>query len=483
MKKMSKWVLAATLICGLGTLTSCSESKDNPVEPQPTPVVNTEREVFEEQFSKQLAAMAEQLKFESAMESTRSLQEFITLLDENALKDQVFTFLGQVVTGATPVAMAQVTDAEKADITACLKDRFGMTDEEIAKTTTFLSIDASKALNQLHLTFKDGKCEMAKDGEGFTVESHKLNGDVLKGVLTFNDVNDGVRFFVTRVGGAMPLALQLPKSIGISLTTPKGKVTDGTIELTTTTASRYMSFRQSNWAGNAKLTANVNGRVETLIASATKTDQQAYSGKVAINFGEQEVFSFRIDGVKHPYSDEYLESDELKQLRQMGTGYAAAYEVIKTIKGKSVDDAELVLGGDLSFRGSVSDVAKVILALGGVSQLHNQNPSFEAMDAKVQEINKYINVTASQKSTGISAPASLVTYMKGSEYQPAVALTFKGETKPTAMVERMSEADYANYQKIVGQFNDLFTACAHLVETAIAKGQVIGQAVGQAFKF
>ena len=477
---MKNWVLAATLVCGLGSLTSCTTSEDNPVvdpQPQPTPEVSAERLTFEEQFSKHFTAMAEQLKFEAAMESTRSLQEFVTLLDENALKEQLFTFLGQIVQGASPVAMAQLTDTEKDDVTACLKDRFGMTDEEIANTSTFLSIDASKALGTLHLTFKEGKCEMAQDGEGFTVESHKQNGDVLKAVLSFSNENDGVRFFPTRAGGILPLALQLPKTIGITLTTPKGKILDGTIELATTTASRYMSFKKDNWAASAKLTANVNSREETLIAAASHSDQQAFDGKVAINFGEQEVLNLTVNGIKSPYSDEYLQSDELKQLREMGTGFAAAYEVIKTVKGKTLDNAELTIGGDLSYKGSVSDIAKVVLALGNVAKLHNQQPTFEAMDTHVQEINKYISVIASQKSTGISAPACLVTYMKDNEYLPAVALTFKGETKPTAMLERMSEADYANYQKIMGQFNELFSECAKLVQTAVAKGQVIGEAL------
>lgn len=473
---MKKWMMAAMLFGGLSMMTSCTEEKDNAVvNPLPTPEVNAERQVFEEQFSKQLAAMAEQLRFESAIESTQSLQEFVTLLDENSLKEQVISFLAKVVQGGTFMEISKMADAEKADALACLKSRFELSEEEATKWG-FIIIDASKGLGKLHLTFKDGKCEMTQDGEGFTVESHKQNGDVLKGVITFSNESNGVCFFATRVAGVTPLAMQLPKSIGVSLTTPKGKILNGTIELTTTAATRYMDFSKDNWTASAKLTANVNNREETLTVYANHTDQQAYDGKVAISFGQQEILSLAVNGVKHPYSDEYLQSDELKQLREMGIGYAAAYEVIKTIKGKSADNVELTVGGDLSFKGSVNDIAKVALALGGVAKLHNQQPTFEAMNAKVQEINKYISVTASQKSTGISASASLVTYMKGSEYQPAVALTFNGETQPKAMLESMSEADYANYTKIVGQVNTLIKECSTLVEVAAAKGKVIGEA-------
>ena len=93
-------------------------------------------------------------------------------------------------------------------------------------------------------------------------------------------------------------------------------------------------------------------------------------------------------------------------------------------------------------------------------------------------MNKYIHFTVSQKSTNITAQGSLLTIPKGSknEYQPCLALTFKGETKAQSMYENMSEEDFANYNKIMENCNELLKECTILVETFSSKIKTIGSA-------
>ena len=72
-------------------------------------------------------------------------------------------------------------------------------------------------------------------------------------------------------------------------------------------------------------------------------------------------------------------------------------------------------------------------------------------------MNKYVHFTVHQKSTDITARGTLLTIMKGSknEFQPGVALSFKGETMAQSMYENLTEEDLANYNKIVQNFSEL----------------------------
>ena len=159
-----------------------------------------------------------------------------------------------------------------------------------------------------------------------------------------------------------------------------------------------------------------------------------------------------------PYSDEYIDSDELKSLRDCGPFFSAAYEVLKGINGSTVDKIEFTLGGKLVFTAKVDDVAACLLALGNIRKLHGTLPSLEAVDKYTQILNDHFHYTVGIKDTNIKAQGSLVTVMKGfnkKEFQPAVALQFDGETKPMVLMDRMSEQDMANYKMMIGAVEEM----------------------------
>ena len=410
--------------------TSCS-SVDNPNGGPTKEEKNPDRAVFEKILSERLAQAAQDVRFESAMTSTKSLTEFLKALDENALKDQISTFLVKVVAGGQMIEMKNLSAQDKKAVEKCLKERFNMTDEELAKVTSFIQLDAYKTLNKLHLTFENGKCTSCEDAEDFTVEIVKSATERSKFQIKFGaESEDGLSFFPTRVGGSLPIALQLPKSFHVSLTTIQGNVMNGVIDLASLASSKYVSIKSDDWTIGALLAATINGR------------------------------------------------DELKQLREMGTFFAAGYEVVKALKGKSVEELSITLEDDLVISGSVDDVAKSMLALGNIRQLYGTQPGFEAIDAYTQELNKYVHFTVYQKSSGIEAQGTLLTIKKGShnEYQPGLALQFKGEKEPQSMYENLSEEDLANYNKVVDNLNELLKECTTLVETFSAKIKVIGEA-------
>ena len=461
MKKITLWMMAAILSCSPVVFTSCT-SEDNPVVDPTTEEKNADRVVFEKILSERLARAANDIRFQSALVSTKALSDFMTDLDENALKEQIGTFLVKVAQGGKNVELSSLSDQDRQAVEKCLKDRFKMTDEELA-----------------NLTFENGKCTSSEDAEGFTVEIVKSATERSKFQMLFGgDAEEGICFFPTRIGGVVPIALMLPKSFKVSMTTARGNVMSGVIELSSKASSSYISFRNDDWSIGTMLSGMSNGRDESITAKLSHGTDGKYEAESAIYINDKQMIALEARGLKPEYTADYIDSDELKQLREMGPFFAAGYEVVKALKGKTVEEMSVTLEDDLVISGSIDDVAKSLLALGHIRKLYGTKPGFETIDAYTQELNKYVHFTIYQKSTDITAQGSLLTLIKGSEgeYQPVLALTFNGEKEPQSMYENMSEEDKANYNKIKQNFNELLIECTKLVENFSAKIKTIGSA-------
>ena len=471
-------MMAAILSCSPVVFTSCT-SEDNPVVDPTTDEKNADRVVFEKILSERLARAANDIRFQSALVSTKALSDFLTNLDENALKEQIGTFLVKVAQGGKNVELSSLSDQDRQAVEKCLKDRFKMTDEELASQTFFTQLNAYKTLNKLHLTFENGKCTSSEDAEGFTVEIVKSATERSKFQMLFGgDAEEGICFFPTRIGGVVPLALMLPKSFNVSMTTAKGNVMSGVIELSSQASSSYISFRNDDWSIGTMLSGTSNGRDESITAKLSHGTDGKYEAECSIYINDKQMIALEARGLKPEYTADYIDSDELKQLREMGPFFAAGYEVVKALKGKTVEEMSVTLEDDLVISGSIDDVAKSLLALGHIRKLYGTKPGFETIDAYTQELNKYVHFTIYQKSTDITAQGSLLTLIKGSEgeYQPVMALTFNGEKEPQSMYENMSEEDKANYNKIKQNFNELLIECTKLVENFSAKIKTIASA-------
>lgn len=465
-QKLFALFAVAALLLGMSACTN----EDNPVDNPQKEEKNADRAVFEKILSDRLDRAAKDIRFQSAMVSTKSLTEFLIALDENALKEQIHTFILKALQSGQNVEMSSLSDQDKLAVETCLKERFNMTAEQLAALKLFPQLDAYNTLNKLHLTFENGKCNFTEDAEGFTVEIVKSATERSKFQIMFGESEDCLSLFVVNLGGT-PIALQLPKSFNVSMTTARGNVMNGVITLSSTASSKYISLKSNDWSAGAMLTATVNGRNETIAASLKHGKDGKFDAEASVGINDKTMIAFAARGLKPEYTDEYIDSDELKQLRQMGPFFAGGYEVLKALKGKTVEELSVTLEEDLVISGSIDDVAKSLLALGNIRQLYGTQPGFAAVDAYTQELNKYVHFTVYQKSTDITAQGSLLTIQKGSknEYQPGLALTFKGETKAQSMYENMSEQDLANYNKIMENCNKLLKECTTLVETFSAK--------------
>ena len=479
---MKKWVMAAALICSPLVFTSCDEMLDNAIEQD---TKSTERVAFETQLSQNLKEMQQRVVFESALESTQSLTEFMGGLDAGAFKSEIDKFLASTMATkslkSVSMTSTELSDQDKKAIKTCLKERFNMTDDEIAALTSFWKMDAYKALNKQHFTFKDGKCTITKDetAEGFCIEIVKTGEKSSKLVLNFGDTEaNGVCLFAGRLLGTIPLAVQLPEKIGLSLTTAKGDVMKGTLMLSTQAASHYISINDHQWDASAVLEAVAGGRHEAIAFNASYQENGKFDVSASVGVEDKQVLAVSAKGVKEPYSQEYLDGDDLKQLENMGPIFSTCYGILRTLKGKTVEEMSITFGAELEFKAQCTDVAKSLLAMSNLYSQWGKNPTFNTVDAYTQELNKYMPFTVIQHSTGLTAQGTFVTIMKGiqhEEYQPAVALTFKGETEPQVMLNNMSEEDRANYNKMMGNLNGLIQSCDKLLGKIVEKGKEFGK--------
>lgn len=480
--KKKHFLMSTLLFCGLSLFTACTADKDNPVEPQPN---ETDRVIFEQQFSKDLQDVADEFRFESAMKATASLKEFIDVLDEKAFSQQVLTVLGNMVGGLQASTLASLPQADQAAAAACLKERFGMTDEELQALPGFFLVDAYKSIGKMKLAFNQGQCTVTNDADAFTIVSTNAQGETHTLALTFNDERDGVCFFVARLSN-LPVAIQLPKSIGITMTTAQGQVLNGTVNLTTIdpNQSQFINFKNSGWVGDGQLAFNVNDRQETLDLYVKHTEQQAFDLKVAFDVNGKELARVECNDMHDEYTDEEINSDEFKGLREMGPFFAASYEMLKALKGKSVDNVVISINDNMVIGGKIDDIAKSLIALGNIRKLQGTQPSREAVDKYTQELNSLIHFVVSQKNTGVYAEGKLVTGLRdkqNGDYQPLVALQFDGETEALPIFDRMSEADMANYQKIITSFTPIGKEVSGMIDVAKQKFAAIATAVNGYF--
>ncbi len=448
MRRRILWMMAAILSCSPVVFSSCI-SEDNPVEKDEK---SADRAALEKVLSERLFRTAQDARFESAMKLTKTFSDFLSNLDAEAVKLDVGTFVATVVSRGDIVDMSSLSAQDQEAVKKCLKDQFDISDYDLSALESFVQIDAYEKLNKFHVTLENNRCTFTEDAEAFTVEIVMSATERIKFQAKFGDSDDDICVFLTRVSDTVPLAIQLPKSFDVSLTVPGGHVVNGVINLSSTASSSYASMKSDAWNVGAMLTDTYNGRVETITAQ--------------LSYG------------KEKYTDEYINSDELKQLRDMGPFFAASYELLKVNNCKTVEDLTITLDDDIEISISIGDVAKCLFALNHLRQLHGTQPSFFAVDTYTQELNKNIHFVVHQKSTNISAQGSLLTILKGSknEFQPGLALTFKGETEAQSMYENLSEEDLANYNKIVKDVHELIDECTTIVETFSDKIKTIAEA-------
>ena len=450
MKKISLWMCAVILtFCGTTTmLTSCTANEDNAVEP----VQQTDRDIFEEQLSVTLNDAVQLQNLQSTLHAVEVLTEFIEQLNLETLVPQFSNILTSILVNTKPTEFASLGDQE-AEAREALKNSFSSLED----ATMFTLTNAEMALGKTHMTFVEGEKEMKYEtgvGDGLVITyQNPTTNEATEVTFKFNDVNDGVIMFVGQTGG-IPMAIQFPASIAFSINHTHagvpGEVMDGVVTLTAPNGRKYISVRGCEWNLGVATQAATADRYEVPMAFIHHYADGKVDGEAGLAINNTMVLGLTINSTGVPYND--AEMEQLKAMREMGTAFAAFYEVLKTFNSRS-GKAQLTVMEDLEFNIDVKDIAQAASAIGGAVSLRNSEPTKADIDPMTEQLNQALTYTVKQRSTGKTAEGKFVTAEIEGIYQPALALRFAGESDFQVMYDRMSSADRTNFQSLLKSFD------------------------------
>jgi hypothetical protein len=450
MKKISLWMCAVILtFCGTTTmLTSCTANEDNAVEP----VQQTDRDIFEEQLSVTLNDAVQLQNLQSTLHAVEVLTEFIEQLNLETLVPQFSNILTSILVNTKPTEFASLGDQE-AEAREALKNSFSSLED----ATMFTLTNAEMALGKTHMTFVEGEKEMKYEtgvGDGLVITyQNPTTNEATEVTFKFNDVNDGVIMFVGQTGG-IPMAIQFPASIAFSINHTHagvpGEVMDGVVTLTAPNGRKYISVRGCEWNLGVATQAATADRYEVPMAFIHHYADGKVDGEAGLAINNTMVLGLTINSTGVPYND--AEMEQLKAMREMGTAFAAFYEVLKTFNSRS-GKAQLTVMEDLEFNIDVKDIAQAASAIGGAVSLRNSQPTKADIDPMTEQLNQALTYTVKQRSTGKTAEGKFVTAEIEGIYQPALALRFGGESDFLVMYDRMSNEDRTNFQSLLKSFD------------------------------
>lgn len=450
MKKISLWMCAVILtFCGTTTmLTSCTANEDNAVEP----VQQTDRDIFEEQLSVTLNDAVQLQNLQPTLHAVEVLTEFIEQLNLETLVPQFSNILTSILVNTKPTEFASLGDQE-AEAREALKNSFSSLED----ATMFTLTNAEMALGKTRMTFVEGEKEVKYEtgvGDGLVIAyQNPTTNEATEVTFKFNDVNDGVIMFVGQTGG-IPMAIQFPASIAFSINHTHagvpGEVMDGVVTLTAPNGRKYISVRGCEWNLGVATEAATADRYEVPMAFIHHYADGKVDGEAGLAINNTMVLGLTINSTGVPYND--AEMEQLKAMREMGTAFAAFYEVLKTFNSRS-GKAQLTVMEDLEFNIDVKDIAQAASAIGGAVSLRNSQPTKADIDPMTEQLNQALTYTVKQRSTGKTAEGKFVTAEIEGIYQPALALRFAGESDFQVMYDRMSNEDRTNFQSLLKSFD------------------------------
>lgn len=481
MKYFKLWMLTAIFsLCGANMLTSCAE-EDNPVvDPDPEPVVvNPQRVEFQQQFTNDLNAVKEAVNLDPTLKAIQILTSFTDNLDAEAFGAQINDIMTQILSNmyAEQPTCQLLNFADLGDLEDEALDAVN-TQLGIENPVSFLLVNAYNSIGTRHMTFKPGSpvAEITVDDALVLEYQDTEQGETTEVRLEFSDASDGVIIFAAKLLGS-PVAVQLPEKIGVTITTGKTgeprEVLKGFLMLSSM-SSKYISFKGSDWDATLELAASVAGRTEQIDVVVTHAAEGEMNLAANLAINDQSLLSIAALGVRDPYTAEEME--QLKELREMGALYSAAYDLLKAFNGRSIQDIMLTINGNVSIDCNINDVAEGLLALGNIHQLHKVGATKEEVDVFTQKLNEVVKFKVYQFNTAIAAEGKLLTILKEGEYQPAVALRFEGETEYQTIYENMSEQDLQNYNAIIDSFKEPVAEFAKLFRAFRVKAKAIKDA-------
>lgn len=328
-------------------------------------------------------------------------------------------------------------------------------------------LDAYKVFGHLKVTFKDGKSTLS-ESDDFVVENIDKDGRSTSPTIKFTDVNDGVRFFVTRVQDITPICIQFPKQVEIMLKTADGLEMPGTLDLSSKSPFQYISVMGDEWHAAFSLTPNFDGHHDIYDVTFDHSTENVLNVDMDVILDGVEKLNFTARGAHD------LDID-IKKLNSLNSE-SSFVDFLSVFDGGVVDELQAVINNEIVVKGKINDFSTCMKAVDNIRMLSGTNPGFAAIDVYTQQMNASMDVGYSLKGHTTAASCNLVTYRvspDAEEYLPYVALQFPGEPAPMVAYDRMSEQDKANYRLLHNHINALGMGVKDLLSALREKIQII----------
>jgi len=435
--------------------------------------LSPDRQNFEAQLSKMLAASQQYINLDPTMRAANLLTEFIGQLKIDALKPQLVNILLGIISkpdwGKT--IPLDTPDAEEA--------RWALANSNVPNETAkeFALMNAAVALNNTKLEFTIGNetAEYVATNDGtFTVScKNATTGAVTMVRMRFSGADDGVIIFLINYG--QPIAIQFPHMIDFELlrsesgnTMDAELVMEGKLSLESTDGKKYISLKRGEWKATLSTEAQKGDRFELPACTIIHHADHTVEASASLGINDKTVMSVKAHNFTDPYTDEELE--QLRELRDIAPLWKGCYTLLKAFNSRT-DKIELNIINDLQFDIDVRDAGKLLKAAGNALKYRHQQPSKETMDPWTDMLNEAVTFNMTQKSTGVKAEGKFVTSVIDGDNLPSIALRFKGECDFHIIHDRMNPTDRQNYEALLTSFDEPFVAVNALLKVIQDKGE------------
>jgi hypothetical protein len=448
MKSTLKWVLSATLICGLSVFTSCSNGQGD----NPSPQAENNRKVFVAHARANMKDMAENINLTTwSMTSTFfSVFNEVVLYNDHFDKGITKILAEQVQKSYTPLSAEEAAETGKKYLAT-----LDLTDMNY-RFTLNLNVDnveggweqSESESGCLELVIPDFM--YYSDGLGMenTLPYGKFeNIQTLKLALKANGNTTTIPSAML-TNDSVLVMLVLPEQFDMLVSVDKGgqwsQFLDTSLSLTFAQPEKGMA---GGFAISGTANSNIEGVDATDVAFDISADPAQGTNHATFRFAHNGRQMLQLDMKMHGdlfgaivNAAEYAKTSPFDKTNKEAW---AKYYLRNSIQ--SIDDLTITMLDDLTTNLKVDDFMSFIKTCNGMDKARHNHADQQTIDSYVSQLNQIVSGRMTCQSLGQQIPMRLQTVRIGAYWYAVPALNFADENGYTALTDMLDKesVDYA----------------------------------------
>ena len=431
MKKMMNWVLAATLICGATTFTSCSVNDDNSSK-----TANENRKEFIKHTRENLKDIAQNLNFTSWELANRINHEFNTTVLNNP------EFEKTIIPMFTQKVRETIQPVEEGS--------------ELAEM-------GYKKYATIDLTKFNYRFTMKEDGSGFDVEEADdfemiINGynprtqEQEKGIrkLKLQTSGDSYKQLAKRLGNEeLAVVILIPEEFVFSIAT---KVPGTWKDVFTGEFKNDVKMSgESEFVNPETDGLNITGKLETALSESPNKTKPADATELYFSFGQDPaadkggmLFSFVHNNKKRIELNSVVTGPKGKEILTGLSAFSTSGSILDVLvammSGNNIEST-ITLNDDLTTAVSISNCGKVMQLQKEMAHARRNYADQATIEEYTKQLNELVSAKMTCKGVNQVIPMKLQTEKFGVDYWAMPAFNFadeKGYVPITELLDKES---------------------------------------------